>query len=88
MLMKYSIQFFDPEPLIAARKQRGLTQQDIAQRTGLSRTQIVAMEKGTFSGGVKYLHRYLIDMGLMVSIVANHPKYPEFEQLAEIFGDD
>ena len=73
--MKYHISYFDPLPIIQARKARGLTQRDIAEQTGLSRNQIIAMEKGVFSGGVKYLHRYLIFLGLMVAIVDNNPKY-------------
>tara|TARA_B100000519_G_scaffold6851_1_gene5939 strand:+ start:1831 stop:1989 length:159 start_codon:yes stop_codon:yes gene_type:complete len=37
------------------RLAQGWTQAHVSKQTGLSRNQIIAMEKGEFFGGVKYL---------------------------------
>lgn len=83
-----SAPWFDGSLLRQARKQRGLTQKEISSQTGLSRNQIIAMEKGIFTGGLKYLQRYLALMDLKLELVEQHKTYPQFEELPALFKED
>lgn len=40
------------------RKARKWTQADVCKKTGLSKNQVIDMEKGRFTGGIKYLLVY------------------------------
>ena len=70
------------------RLDRGWTQAHVSKHAGLSRNQIIAMEKGTFLGGVKYLQKYLDLLGLTISFVDTTKCVPQFDELHEIFGED
>ncbi len=83
-----SQQWSDGSLLREMRKERGLTQNDISGQTGLSRNQIIAMEKGVFTGGLKYLQRYLTFMDLKQQLVETQKSYPQFEELSELFKED
>ena len=70
------------------RLAQGWTQTYVSKQTGLSRNQIVAMEKGEFLGGVKYLQKYLDLLDLTLSFVDKTECVPQFDELHEIFGED
>jgi len=84
----YSGAGFDGTALKQKRRERKLTQQDIAEKTGLSRNQVIAMEKGTFTGGVKYLLRYLEFLNMKIQLTDNIPSFPQLEELADLFRED
>ncbi|MBL4909513.1 MAG: helix-turn-helix transcriptional regulator [Alteromonadaceae bacterium] len=70
------------------RKEKGWTQQNVSSQIGLSRNQIIAMEKGRFTGGIKYLRKYLDLLGLKVTIIENQTDLPQLNELANIFKED
>lgn len=84
----YSSAGFDGSALKQKRRERKLTQQDIAEKTGLSRNQVIAMEKGTFTGGVKYLLRYLEFLNMKIQLIDNIRSFPQLEELADLFRED
>ena len=61
--------WYDGSLITIKRKDKSWTQQHVSTQTGLSRNQIIAMEKGHFTGGIKYLRKYLDLLGL------NEPSY-------------
>ena len=81
-------QWFNGILLAQIRKKRGLTQKAVSEKTGLSRNQIIAMEKGLFTGGLKYLHRYLCFLNLKLQLVEEQKSYPQFEELSELFKEE
>lgn len=85
---KYLAQWYDGALLERKRKARGWTQADVSEHTGLSRNQIIAMEKGTFTGGIKYLRKYLDLLQLRIAIIEETKDLPQFDELRELFGDN
>ncbi|TPV55763.1 helix-turn-helix transcriptional regulator [Aestuariibacter sp. GS-14] len=86
--MKYTVGYFDGDMLKEKRKQRGWTQAYVSERTGLSKPQIIKIEKGLFSGGIKYLRKYLELLDLEITITEKRNEVPQLDELAELFGDD
>lgn len=82
------MQWYDGAELMNRRKARGWTQADIAEQTGLSKNQIIAMEKGQFSGGIKYLQKYLNIFGLKIAFEEPALKVPQFDELSSLFSED
>jgi len=80
--------WFNGNMLVQRRKEEKLTQNDIANITGLSRNQIIAMEKGLFSGGIKYLYKYLEVLALEITITTKPNSKPQLHELANIFSED
>lgn len=85
---KYLAQWYGGALLERKRKARGWTQADVSERTGLSRNQIIAMEKGTFTGGIKYLRKYLDLLQLRIAIIEETKDVPQLDELRELFGDN
>ena len=74
------------------RSARGLSQRDLAQRLGISRTTLVSIEKGEETVGMGTLLRVLemLELDLSVRYVPridpdNLPKRPNVAQLMAIF---
>lgn len=80
--------WYDGSLIEKKRKQRGWTQQQVSDLTGLSRNQIIAMEKGNFTGGIKYLRKYLEVLRLRLLIVEETDNLPQLDELSALFGDD
>lgn len=80
--------WYDGSLIVNKRKANGWTQAYVSSQTGLSRNQIIAMEKGTFTGGIKYLRKYLDLLNLRINIVEENDGLPQLEELSELFGDD
>ncbi len=80
--------WYDGKTLALRRKEKKLTQKDIANISGLSRNQIIAMEKGLFTGGIKYLFKYLEILDLEITITAKPSHRPQLHQLASMFSED
>ena len=80
--------WYDGSLIAAKRKEKGWTQRDISLQTGLSRNQIIAMEKGNFTGGIKYLRKYLDQLGLKITIIEEQNKLPQLDELSTLFRDE
>lgn len=46
------------------------------------------MEKGHFTGGIKYLRKYLELLGLKIAIIAEQNDLPQLNELASLFEED
>lgn len=57
--------------LVEARKQSGMTQKDLQEKTGLSQQAISRIETGEISSSIKNLMRYLNGIGYELTV---HPK--------------
>jgi transcriptional regulator with XRE-family HTH domain len=82
------IDFYNGELLKVRRKARKWTQADVCLKTGLSKNQVIAMEKGRFEGGVKYLLKYLDLVGLQITLEQKRYEFPQLEDLPEIFKEE
>ena len=80
--------WYDGSLITIKRKERGWTQLHVSSQTGLSRNQIIAMEKGQFTGGIKYLRKYLDLLGLKISIIEEPHDFPQLDDLSCLFEDD
>ena len=80
--------WYDGSLITKKRKEKGWTQRDVSTETGLSRNQIIAMEKGHFTGGIKYLRKYLDLLGLKVAIIEEQDDLPQLDELSSLFGED
>ena len=56
------------QALIDARKQSGLTQKQLAERTGIAQADISRLERGTGNPSLKTLHRLTEGMGMRLKI--------------------
>ena len=79
---------YQSELLESKRKAKGWTQAFVSEQTGLSRNQIIAMEKGTFTGGIKYLSKYLDLLQLQTTFVEKKQEFPQLHELAELFPNE
>jgi HTH-type transcriptional regulator / antitoxin HipB len=66
------------------RKARGLTQQRVAQKAGVTRFTITQLESGQNVG----LHHVLAALAALEKGLAIVSARPDFDQLAEMFDDD
>jgi HTH-type transcriptional regulator / antitoxin HipB len=73
--------------IIEQRRALRLTQEELAQRAGLSRRTIVAIEAGTHDIGLRKLLRILDSLGLALSLRSNRRR-PSEGELSELFGGD
>lgn len=86
--MKYIVGYFDGDVLKERRKLHGWTQAYVSEQTGLSKPQIINMEKGLFSGGIKYLRKYLQLLDLEITFSEKSKLVPQFDELSELFKDE
>jgi len=68
------------------RKRLGLTQQEVADKTGVGRSRISAMENGRFTGRITDLLAVLSFLGLELD--CREQSAPIFEDLDEVFADE
>ncbi|MGJ8693622.1 MAG: helix-turn-helix domain-containing protein [Thalassotalea sp.] len=80
--------WYDGSLITKKRKEKGWTQRDISVQTGLNRNQIIAMEKGLFTGGIKYLRKYLDSLGLKIAIIEEQSQLPQLDELSSLFEED
>lgn len=79
---------YDGELITKKRKNNGWTQAYVSDQTGLSRNQIIAMEKGIFTGGIKYLRKYLDLLNLKIAIIEDNEPLPQLDELSSLFVDE
>ena len=82
------MRYFQGSQLESKRKSQGWTQAYVSEQTGLSRNQIIAMEKGTFTGGIKYLSKYLELLNLQMDFTERRQQFPQLAELADLFPDE
>ena len=80
--------WYDGSLIAVKRKAKGCTQLHVSTQTGLSRNQIIAMEQGKFTGGIKYLRKYLDFLGLKIVIIEEQNDLPQLNELASLFEED
>ena len=73
--------------IIARRKMLGLTQAQLAERAGVSRRTIIAVEAGQHDIGVRKLLRLLDSTGLTLSVKEGGNR-PMESELRTLFSDD
>lgn len=71
-----------------ARKELHLTQQQIAQQTGIHKTTLSKIENGRFTGSLDIFERYIDAVGLELNISPKQHKLPSWEEIDELFGGD
>ena len=57
------------QAMIDARKQSGLTQKELAERTGINQADISKLENGTANPSIRTLRRLADGMGMRVKLV-------------------
>ena len=64
------------EAMLKARKESGLTQKQLSERTGIAQTDISKLERGNANPSLRTLQRLAAGMGIWFSLSANknHPK--------------
>ena len=62
------LEFAIIQALIAARKQSGLTQQQLAERTGIAQGDISKLEKGNANPSLRTLRRLADGMGMQMQL--------------------
>jgi len=80
--------WYDGSLIAEKRKEKGWTQRHVSIQTGLSCNQIIAMEKGHFTGGIKYLRKYLDLLGLKIAIIEEQDDLPQLDNLSSLFGEN
>lgn len=81
------MQWYDGSLITIKRKDKGWTQLHVSSQIGLSRNQIIAMEKGQFTGGIKYLRKYLDLLGLKIVIIEEPNDLPQLDDLSRLFEE-
>lgn len=70
------------------RRQLGLTQQELAERSGVGRTRIADLENGRVPEmGVRTLLRLLTPLGLTLEVVQARPRRPTLDELRAETGE-
>jgi transcriptional regulator with XRE-family HTH domain len=87
-MVEVEMHWYDGSLITIKRKDRGWTQLHVSSQTGLSRNQIIAMEKGQFTGGIKYLRKYLDLLGLKIAIIEEPNDLPQLDDLSRLFEED
>jgi len=86
-MVEVEMHWYDGSLITIKRKDRGWTQLHVSSQTGLSRNQIIAMEKGQFTGGIKYLRKYLDLLGLKIAIIEEPNDLPQLDDLSRLFEE-
>ncbi|WP_202942735.1 helix-turn-helix transcriptional regulator [Alteromonas macleodii] len=73
--------------LMAERKRRKITQNDIASKLKTDRAQISRIENGRYQGSLQLLERYLALMGLELTATPINRR-PTLDELDSIYDDD
>ena len=70
--LKYKIM----QDIVRLRREKGMTQDELAQRTGIARPNIARMENGSYNPTIEMLVRlaYGLDMRLEINWVADNKK--------------
>ena len=58
------------QAMIDARKQSGLTQKELAERTGINQADISKLENGTANPSIRTLRRLADGMGMKIKLVS------------------
>lgn len=81
-------ELYDATIIKEKRREKKWTQKQVCEMTGLSKNQVIAIEKGRFSGGIKYLRKYLEILDLQMTIEVKRYDFPQLHELHDMFNDD
>ena len=70
------------------RKNKGLTQAELAGKTGIHRQNVSDIERGVFVGAISTLQKYLRFAGLELDYREKPSEFPQLDELNEVFGED
>ena len=70
------------------RKNKGLTQAELAGKTGIHRQNVSDIERGVFVGAISTLQKYLRFAGLELDYREKPSEFPQLDELNELFGED
>jgi transcriptional regulator with XRE-family HTH domain len=70
------------------RKNKGLTQAELAGKTGIHRQNVSDIERGVFVGAISTLQKYLQFAGLELDYREKPSEFPQLDELNEVFGED
>lgn len=76
------------QALAAERKSRKLTQQQVAQATGIHKSTLSEIENGHFTGSLDILLRYIHYLNFDLAIQQRQHKLPDWDDLDDLFKDD
>jgi len=68
------------------RKSRGLTQQQVAERARLPRSEISEMENNKYTGSITRVERVADSLGLQLELTVK--RRPVLEELEDFFNED
>jgi len=71
-----------------ARKDLGLTQKQMAAKTGINKATLSQIENGKFSGSLDILERYLDALDLQLTVEPKKRQLPDWDELDTLFGDE
>ncbi|CAM3825844.1 DNA-binding transcriptional repressor PuuR [Vibrio aerogenes CECT 7868] len=70
------------------RKQLGMTQQKMAEKTGIHKTTLSEIENGRFTGSLDIFERYLDAVGLELQVEVKRHKLPDWDEIEELFREE
>lgn len=76
------------ETLSSARRNKGLTQREVASEINIPATTISKIENGRFSGSIKILDHYADFLGYEITLVTKSNELPDWHELDTMFDDD
>ena len=70
------------------RKQKGMTQSQVATATGIARPIVSNIERGQFVGAIATLQKYLLLANFELHTQEKPHEYPQLGTLEQLFGED
>lgn len=71
-----------------ARKKQGSTQKEISTKIDIPQSTLSEIENGRFTGSLDIFERYIDAVGLELTLVEKTHRFPDWDELDELFGDD
>ena len=87
-LMNLSVMENMGNQLREARKQKGLSQAEIASKLHLRRASISEMERGVYRGVIPPLLNYVQFLGLTLELSKVPSEFPQLSELDSLFDED
>jgi transcriptional regulator with XRE-family HTH domain len=72
----------------ATRNQRGLTQEQVSNISGINKAIISRIENGKFTGSFDIVERYLDSIGLELQAIPKKATLPDWDELDTLFKED
>jgi transcriptional regulator with XRE-family HTH domain len=76
------------EQVRTARKHLNQTQKQMSETTGIHKSTLSEIENGRFTGSLDILERYLDAVGLQLTATEKVHRFPDWDELDELFGEE